>query len=124
MSTIGDFLKDLPTRNSENFTRLHSDGASPGGSLYASRNRVRLVFIEQRRLIRDVFAARKEYELNPRHLTGNILTTIAKTMVLLLQRAVSFNKFMTDHMPKENQLQEALLGVQNLNQSSLQGSPR
>jgi len=40
MSTVGDFLKDLPTRNSENFTRLHSDGASPGGSLYASRNRV------------------------------------------------------------------------------------
>ena len=46
MSTVGDFLKDLPTRNSENFTRLHSDGASPGGSLYASRNRVRLVFID------------------------------------------------------------------------------
>ena len=46
MSTAGDFLKDLPTRNSENFTRLHSDGASPGGSLYASRNRVRLVFID------------------------------------------------------------------------------
>jgi len=43
MSAVSDFLKDLPTRNRENFTRLHCDASgsgSPGGSLYASRNTV------------------------------------------------------------------------------------
>jgi len=40
---MNEFLKDLPTRNRDNFSRLHCDASvsgSPGGSLYASRNTV------------------------------------------------------------------------------------
>ena len=39
--SVSEFLKDLPTHNRDNFTRLHSDGnVGPGGSLYSSRNHV------------------------------------------------------------------------------------
>jgi len=43
LKVMNEFLKDLPTRNRENFSRLHCDASvsgSPGGSLYASRNTV------------------------------------------------------------------------------------
>merc|ERR1712142_992289 len=40
--SLSEFLKDLPTHNRDNFTRLHSDSSlgGPGGSLYSSRNHV------------------------------------------------------------------------------------